>query len=107
MIFSFQLDSYGELAAAIGIKPSYISLGPIFATSSKKVGFDPQGLDILSRWRSLIPHSIPFVTIGGINTIEAAKMNKQAGSDCIAVIGAVTKAEDLPERIEQLNKAMM
>lgn len=100
-------DSYGELAAAIGIKPSYISLGPIFATSSKKVGFDPQGLGILAKWRDLIPPSIPFVTIGGINTIETAKSNKQAGSDCIAVIGAVTKAENLPERIQQLNEAML
>jgi len=98
--------SYGELAAAIGIKPSYISLGPIFATSSKKVGFDPQGLEILSKWRDLVPPSIPFVTIGGINTIEAAKSNKAAGSDCIAVIGAVTTAENLPERIQELNDAM-
>eukprot|EP00526_Cylindrotheca_closterium_P005887 CAMPEP_0113645278 /NCGR_PEP_ID=MMETSP0017_2-20120614/23857_1 /TAXON_ID=2856 /ORGANISM="Cylindrotheca closterium" /LENGTH=563 /DNA_ID=CAMNT_0000556987 /DNA_START=67 /DNA_END=1758 /DNA_ORIENTATION=+ /assembly_acc=CAM_ASM_000147 len=107
MALGISTHSYGELAAAIGIKPSYISLGPIFATSSKKVGFDPQGLGILSKWRDLIPPSIPFVTIGGINTIEAAISNKQAGSDCIAVIGAVTKAENLPERIQQLNEAML
>ncbi|KAL3940951.1 MAG: hypothetical protein SGBAC_004604 [Bacillariaceae sp.] len=107
MALGISTHSYGELAAAIGIKPSYISLGPIFATSSKKVGFDPQGLGILSKWRDLIPPSIPFVTIGGINTIETAKSNKQAGSDCIAVIGAVTKAENLPLRIQQLNEAML
>jgi thiamine monophosphate synthase len=88
------------------MKPSYISLGPIFATSSKKVGFDPQGLRILSKWRDLIPPYIPLVTIGGINDVAAAKANKDAGSDCIAVIGAVTSAEKLAQRIVELNGAM-
>eukprot|EP00980_Cylindrotheca_fusiformis_P019847 scaffold6966_cov112-Cylindrotheca_fusiformis.AAC.25 len=99
-------DSYAELSVALGMKPSYISLGPIFATSSKKVQFDPQGLGILSRWRKLIPPSIPLVTIGGINDVAAATANRSAGSDCIAVIGAVTSAENLPERIVELNGAM-
>jgi len=98
--------SYGELAAALAVKPSYISLGPIFATSSKKVQFDPQGLEIAERWRTLIPPHIPFVTIGGIGDVEAAKLNRQAGADCIAVIGAVTKADDVAKIVAELNDAM-
>lgn len=99
--------SYGELAAALAIKPSYISLGPIFATSSKKVQFEPQGLEIAARWRQLIPSNIPFVTIGGIGDTTSAKQNRQAGADCIAVIGAVTKADNVAAIVAQLNEVMV
>ena len=98
--------SYGELAAALAIKPSYISLGPIFATSSKKVQFDPQGLEVAAQWRKLIPRDIPFVTIGGINNVQTAIQNRRIGADCIAVIGAVTNANDVPKIVEELNETM-
>jgi len=98
--------SYGELAAALGVEPSYISLGPVFATTSKKVQFDPQGLDTVSKWRKLIPPDIPFITIGGIGDVGTAKMNRDAGADCIAVIGAITTADDIPAIVAQLNEAM-
>jgi thiamine-phosphate diphosphorylase len=98
--------SYGELAAALGIRPTYISLGPVFATSSKKVQFEPQGLAIVARWRKLIPPNIPFVTIGGINDVNAAKRNRNAGSDCVAVIGAITGSTDIPKTVDALNDAM-
>jgi thiamine-phosphate diphosphorylase len=98
--------AYGELSAALAVKPSYISLGPVFPTSSKKVQFDPQGLEIVSRWKKLIPPSIPFITIGGIGDLEAAKQNREAGADCIAVIGAVTKAEDVAKIVADLNEVM-
>ena len=98
--------AYGELAAALGVKPSYISMGPVFATSSKKVQFDPQGLGIVAKFRQLIPPNIPFVTIGGIGDVETAKQNRNAGADCIAVIGAVTGAEDVSARVTELNDAM-
>lgn len=98
--------TYGELAAAIGVKPSYISLGPVYATSSKRVQFDPQGLDIVTKWRQLIPPSIPFMTIGGIGNVAAAKENREAGADSIAVISAVTTAENIPKTVSELNEAM-
>jgi thiamine-phosphate diphosphorylase len=98
--------SYAELAVALGIQPSYISMGPVFGTSSKKVAFDPQGLGIVAKWRELIPPSMPFVTIGGIGTAEIAKHNKAAGADCVAVIGAVTQAQDIAAIVSELNNAM-
>jgi thiamine-phosphate diphosphorylase len=42
MALGISTHSYGELSAALGVKPSYISLGPVFATSSKNVDFDPK-----------------------------------------------------------------
>lgn len=98
--------SYGELAAALGINPTYISMGPVFGTSSKKVAFDPQGLATVRKWRQLIPPGMPFVTIGGISDPERARQNKQAGADCVAVIGAVTQSDDVVTAVKELNDAM-
>ena len=89
------------------MKPSYISLGPVFNTSSKDVNFDPQGLETVRQWRSLIPPDIPLVAIGGIGNAEMAKSVREAGADCVAVIGVVTKAEDVDAAVDTLNKAML
>jgi thiamine-phosphate diphosphorylase len=98
--------SYGELAAALGVNPSYISMGPVLGTTSKKVAFDPQGLSTVHKWRQLIPPSTPFVTIGGISDSAKAKLNKEAGADCVAVIGAVTQSDDVAAAVCELNDAM-
>ena len=106
LAFGVSTHSYSELAAALGVRPSYISLGPVFATSSKDVKFDPQGLETVRQWRRLIPKDIPLVAIGGISDAEIAKSIRDAGADCSAVIGAVTKAEDVTSSVRNLNKAM-
>ena len=85
--------SYAELARALAVRPSYISLGPVFETGSKRVEFAPQGLTAVSRWRALVPRDTPFMAIGGISREVAAEV-LDAGADSIAVIGALTKAPD-------------
>ena len=110
MALGISTHTYSELAAALGIVPSYISLGPIFATGSKKVQFEPQGLDILHHWRQLIPPGIPLIAIGGINDAEIAKDACNVGADCIAVIGAVTKNVEydaIAKSIIMLEQAML
>eukprot|EP00534_Pseudo-nitzschia_fraudulenta_P000514 CAMPEP_0201130274 /NCGR_PEP_ID=MMETSP0850-20130426/39325_1 /ASSEMBLY_ACC=CAM_ASM_000622 /TAXON_ID=183588 /ORGANISM="Pseudo-nitzschia fraudulenta, Strain WWA7" /LENGTH=614 /DNA_ID=CAMNT_0047399991 /DNA_START=117 /DNA_END=1961 /DNA_ORIENTATION=- len=107
MALGISTHSYGELAVALGVEPTYISMGPVYATASKKVGFDPQGLDAVRTWRQLIPPRMPFVTIGGINTLETAKGNRDAGADCIAVISAITQAEDAAAAVKKYNNAMV
>ena len=62
--------SYSELTLSIGIQPSYASLGPVFATNSKKVAFDAQGLNIVRQWRELIRPYAPLVVIDGIDTVS-------------------------------------
>ena len=106
MAFGVSTHSYGELAVALGVQPTYISMGPVYATKSKKVGFFPQGLDTVRTWRQLINPSIPFVTIGGINSLETARANKEAGADCIAVISAITQAEDAASSVKSYNDVM-
>lgn len=98
--------SYGELAAALAVSPSYISLGPIFGTTSKQVNFGPQGLAMIQQWRRLVPPHIPLVVIGGINNTNRTVEVRQAGADCAAVIGAVTNADDVVQAIESLTVAM-
>mmetsp|Transcript_9995 Transcript_9995/g.13198 ORF Transcript_9995/g.13198 Transcript_9995/m.13198 type:complete len:578 (+) Transcript_9995:91-1824(+) len=107
MALGISTHSFGELAVALGLKPSYISLGPVFTTSSKKVGFDPQGLDTVRKWRQLVPPNVPLVAIGGIGDETVAASVRKAGADCIAVIGAVTKHSDPQRSITSLNEAMV
>lgn len=107
MALGISTHSYGELAVALGVQPTYISMGPVYATSSKKVGFYPQGLDTVRKWRRLIPPHIPFITIGGINNLRAATANKEAGADCIAVISAINQSNDAATSVKNYNDAMV
>ena len=86
--------SYAELATALAVRPSYISLGPVYETKSKDVSrWEPQGLARVQHWRQLVPADTPLVAIGGIS-LERAPGVIEAGADGIAAIGAITKASD-------------
>jgi hydroxymethylpyrimidine kinase / phosphomethylpyrimidine kinase / thiamine-phosphate diphosphorylase len=91
---------YSELARALSVQPSYISLGPVYATQSKAVGFSPRGAEEVKRWRALIPSDTPLIAIGGI-TLERAVEVLAAGAEGIAVIAAITKAPDLQQAVQQ------
>ncbi|KAL7470380.1 hypothetical protein ACHAXS_010598 [Conticribra weissflogii] len=106
LAFGVSTHSYSELAVALGVRPSYISLGPVFPTSSKDVKFYPQGLETVRQWRLLIPPDIPLVAIGGIADAKVAKIVRGAGAECVAVIGAVTKVDDVAAAVKDLNEAM-
>eukprot|EP00752_Nemacystus_decipiens_P005360 g4861.t1 len=90
--------SYLELARATAVRPSYISLGPVFETTSKKVAFSPRGAGLVGAWRALV--DVPLIAIGGISLERAAEV-LEAGADSIAVISAITKAEDVGEAVRQ------
>ncbi|KAJ1454753.1 Phosphomethylpyrimidine kinase-domain-containing protein [Pelagophyceae sp. CCMP2097] len=79
-----------ELALALQLRPSYVALGPIFGTTSKSVPFSPRGVDMVSRWRALLPPTTPLVCIGGI-TLDTAASVVRAGADSIAVISALPR----------------
>ncbi len=83
--------SYAEVARTITIKPSYIALGPIFATTSKVMPWIPQGVDAVAQWVKLLGENYPLVAIGGIS-FDRAKALKKTGVGSVAMISAITEA---------------
>ncbi|ASG67667.1 bifunctional hydroxymethylpyrimidine kinase/phosphomethylpyrimidine kinase [Francisella halioticida] len=82
---------YYELAIALAIKPSYIALGPIYATTTKEMKFEPQGLNKIHQWLEIL--DLPLVVIGGIKK-KHIKAIKNIGADGIAVVSLVDEILD-------------
>lgn len=93
--------SYWELARALAVNPSYIALGPIYATTSKQMPFSPQGIDRLQQWVDLLQDRYPVVAIGGIN-LERAEALKPTGVSSVAMITAITLADDYRKATQDL-----
>ncbi len=76
---------------------SYLGVGPIFPTPSKK---DKQvvGVELLKKIQDSGVKK-PLIAIGGITTDNASKLQKFSG---IAVISAITQAKDKALAIEKL-----
>lgn len=93
--------SYTEVARALQIDPSYLALGPIFATTSKIMPWIPQGVPAVKNWVGLLNKDYPLVAIGGIN-YERAKALKETGIGSVAMISEITKAEDYKKATNNL-----
>ena len=85
--------SWFEIARAHSLKPSYIAIGPIYATTTKVMKFAPQGLQQLQQWLQLIGDAYPVVAIGGID-LGNTEAVLQTGVGSVAMVRAVTEAED-------------
>lgn len=81
-----------ELMRAIALKPSYIALGHIFATKTKEMPSEPQGLSGLKRHIALVSQ-YPTVAIGGIS-LERVPAVLACGVGGISVVSAITRAAD-------------
>lgn len=86
-----------ELEIALRHKPDYIALGPIYATTLKKMRFAPQGYARITEWKQRIG-KIPLIAIGGIK-LEHAKDIFAAGADSIAVVSDVTQDQEPDQRV--------
>ena len=84
-----------EIKIALDIEPSYVAIGPIYETTSKKMVYNPVGIEDLKRWAEMVDY--PIVAIGGINldTIESVVSAKSA--DGIAMIGGVLDGDEVSE----------
>ncbi|TCD48369.1 thiamine phosphate synthase [Chlorobium sp. N1] len=81
----------------------YVGFGHIFPTGSKTKGYPPLGPDAVDEAVRML--RIPLIAIGGI-TLENAHEPMRRGASGIAVISAVTKAEDPEEASRRLLAAM-
>jgi len=93
---------YYEILRAKQLKPSYIALGHIFETQTKDMPSDPQGLERLAKYASLLSDTAT-VAIGGINLQRAPDVYK-TGVGSIAVVTAITLADDYQSVIQEFNQ---
>ena len=83
-------------AARAPASADYWSVGPCFATPTKRDAGLPLGPDGFAALARLAPDGVPVIGIGGINPANARSI-REAGGAGVAVIEAVLGAAD-PER---------
>ncbi|WP_422531678.1 thiamine phosphate synthase [Bartonella apihabitans] len=88
-----------ELNKALTVKPDYVALGPVYQTILKKMKWQPQGLEKVTRWKKLVG-DLPLVAIGGLNP-ERAKAVLEAGADSAAVVTDIAMNENPEDRVKQ------
>jgi thiamine-phosphate pyrophosphorylase len=94
----------GALAAA-DAGADYLGVGAVFHTDSKDVR-EREAEVGLGRVRAIAAATdLPFVGIGGV-TVENAASVVEAGADGVAVISAITAAEDPRRAAEALGEAV-
>ncbi len=92
-----------EALKAIAEGADYVSIGSIFATSTKPDAGEPIGVEAIRLVRKVLPHDYPLVAIGGINLQNAASVF-EAGADAVAVISAVACSDDPVDAVRQLKQ---
>ena len=110
LIIGKSTHSLKQLRAAYSECPTYVSLGPVFATETKPTA-EPVGLNYVSQATDeLTGTGIGNVAVGGI-TAGNIEQVLDAGAKAIAVCSAVTGARDptaacrqLKEKITSFNK---
>jgi hydroxymethylpyrimidine kinase/phosphomethylpyrimidine kinase/thiamine-phosphate diphosphorylase len=90
--------NYTELARATALRPSYIAIGPVFATVTKAFAHPPLGVAGFQRLATFAP--APVVAIGAL-TPESAPELRAAGASGFAVIGDLQRASNLAARVRQ------
>ncbi|MCW9463210.1 thiamine phosphate synthase [Klebsiella michiganensis] len=81
-----------EIDIALAARPSYIALGHVFPTQTKRMPSAPQGLDQLAQHIQRLG-VYPTVAIGGIS-LERAPAVLATGVGSVAVVSAITQAAD-------------
>ena len=88
-----------EFSYAATFKPSYLAIGAIFPTDTKEVV--EVGVDNLHRWARILKNHYPLVAIGGINQSNIHRV-LASGVGSVAVVSAVTKADDYRVAVKEL-----
>ena len=93
-----------EVEESVSMGVDYVAVGAVFPTTTVGKGARQAiGLDGVRRARDLT--ELPLVAIGGINEGNVADVIK-AGADCVAVISAVTMADDPEAAARRLVEAI-
>jgi len=98
-ILGLSVETQQQAEDANHLDVDYIGVSPVFATPTKTDTFQPFGLDGLKQACSGCKH--PAVAIGGINLNNAASII-QHGAEGIAVVSAISSAQDLVKAASEL-----
>lgn len=77
----------------------YIGFGPMFPTRTKETGYASRGPAMLRSVRSRV--RLPIVAIGGITAGNVAQ-TWESGADAAAMIGYLTRGEDVAARVKDI-----
>jgi len=93
-----------EFLLAQQLRPSYLAIGAIYPTKTKDMTGQIQGLKTLDHTLN-VATDIPVVAIGGINHQRATNV-WQTGVDSIAVVTAITEADDPEQSVAKFNQQL-
>ncbi|WP_164670792.1 thiamine phosphate synthase [Virgibacillus doumboii] len=99
-IIGLSVSNQAEVARSPIDLVDYLGAGPIFHTPSKDDAKKPVGPGWIKQLRIDYPHK-PIVGIGGINESNAASI-MDSGANGVAVISAITRADDIYKSIRKL-----
>ncbi len=92
-----------EALAAQAAGADYVNIGPVFPTGTKK-HLKVVGVEMI---KAIAPKlTVPFTVMGGIKLSNIDEVLK-AGARKIAVVTAVTMAEDMPRAVKELRNAII
>ena len=103
MVMGISATTREEAERAWAEGADYLGVGPVFVTPTKPDAVPPIGIEGLREIREAV--DLPIVAIGGIDE-DNARAVLEAGADGIAVISAVTGAEDMLEAVRRLRRAV-
>ena len=83
-IVGYSTHTIEQVQTAVREPVSYIAVGPVFQTGTKATGYQPVGLDLVSR-AAAISRGLPVIAIGGI-TLATVPEVLAAGATGVAVI---------------------
>jgi thiamine-phosphate pyrophosphorylase len=82
----------------------YLGIGPIFATSTKAIGYEPVGCAMIRQLRARF--ELPLIAIGGITVHNVGEVIR-AGATGVAVISAIAGAEDVTRATREFLAAIL
>ncbi|HEY5995539.1 MAG TPA: thiamine phosphate synthase [Candidatus Deferrimicrobiaceae bacterium] len=97
--FGLSTHDEGQVAAAAGLAPDYIGVGPLFPTPTKAIADPALGLERAGRILRAAP--VPAVAIGGIDRDNLADVIR-AGARNFCVVRAVNLRPDPDAAIREL-----
>ena len=102
-ILGISVETMGQVVTANEMDVDYIGISPVFATPTKVDTFLPFGLEGMKEACMLSKHSC--VAIGGIN-LSNVKQVMKSGASGIAVVSAISMADDPREAASELLKTI-